>query len=256
MKTIYIKQLFIALFLLITSAGMASAAQWQLKNGLGAETPLSFIPGSQDTLRLGIYGNSTSFSAVQVDFSIPVGATMVGQPFLSGEILNGHQLTWKVSENKQWIRCLIHSVKNLPFTRGEGDLICIPVVWASDTQSSSCHTANSVLSTPTSQPVATSELQVSLKAQVKKKTIIVHVSNTEQVADNTEKQISISVIPSAIQKDVQVTYSAKPVDVGTYDAYISYSGNDTLLAYKDTVPLVLTDKKPVEITTPPTATPI
>ena len=53
MKTIYIKQLFIALFLLIASAGMASAAQWQLKNGLGAETPLSFIPGSQDTLPFG-----------------------------------------------------------------------------------------------------------------------------------------------------------------------------------------------------------
>ena len=33
MKTTYIKQLFIALFLLIASAGMASAAQWQLKNG-------------------------------------------------------------------------------------------------------------------------------------------------------------------------------------------------------------------------------
>ena len=259
MKTTYIKQLFIALFLLITSAGTASAAQWQLSNGLGAVTPLSFISGSQDTLRLGIYGNSTPFSAVQVDFCLPTGALLMGEPY-AGNITKGHQLTWKQSDDKQWIRFLLHSAANDTMKAANGELICIPIVWASDTKHANCHTANSVLSTPKSKIVPTTELQASLAAKVEKKPITVNVSNTEQVADETAKPISISVIPSTIKDSVFVSYNTTdtkaPTAIGTYKAYINYKGNDTLLAYKDTVMLVLTDKKPVEITTLPTASAI
>ena len=120
MKTTYIKQLFIALFLLIASAGTASAAQWQLSNGLGAVTPLSFVPGSQDTLRLGIYGNSTAYSAVQVDFYLPTGALLTGDPYV-GAAVNGHQLTWKQSEDKQWIRIVLHSIENRTMQTPEGN---------------------------------------------------------------------------------------------------------------------------------------
>ena len=126
MKTTYIKQLFIALFLLIASAGTASAAQWWLGNGQGVQTPLPFVPGSQDTLRLGIAGNSTAFSAVQVDFYLPTGALLMGEPY-AGNITNGHQLTWKQSDDKQWIRILLHSVENSTMQTPEGELICIPV---------------------------------------------------------------------------------------------------------------------------------
>ena len=260
MKTTYIKQLFIALFLLIASAGTASAAQWWLGNGQGVQTPLPFVPGSQDTLRLGIAGNSTAFSAVQVDFYLPTGALLMGEPY-AGNITNGHQLTWKQSDDKQWIRILLHSVENSTMKTPEGELICIPVFWASDTKSSSCHTANSVLATPGSEAVTTTELQVSLTAKVEKKPITVNVSNTEQIADGTTaKPIAISVVPTTLQNEVTVTYSTTdkqaPSAIGTYEAYISFAGNDTLLAYKDTVLLVLTDKIEVTIAENPTATSI
>ena len=260
MKTTYIKQLFIALFLLIASAGTASAAQWWLGNGQGVQTPLPFVPGSQDTLRLGIAGNSTAFSAVQVDFYLPIGALLMGEPY-AGNITNGHQLTWKQSDDKQWIRILLHSVENSTMKTPEGELICIPVFWASDTKSSSCHTANSVLATPGSEAVTTTELQVSLTAKVEKKPITVNVSNTEQVADGTTaKPITISVVPTTLQNEVTVTYSTTdkqaPSAIGTYEAYISFAGNAEYKAYADTVLLVLTDKKPVEITALPTASSI
>lgn len=251
MKTTYIKQLFIALFLLIASAGTASAVKWQLRNG----QDLSFVPSSQDTLRLSIQDNDTPFSALQVDFYLPTGALLTGDPY-AGAAVNGHQLTWKQSDDKQWIRILLHSTKNYVMKTPGGELICIPIVWASDTKSANCHTANSVLATPNSTSIATTELQASLTAKVEKKSITVNVSNTEQVADGKEKSISIAVVPDNIQNQVKVTYNKTPKEIGQYEAYISFAGNDTLFAYKDTVMLVLTNKKPVTISTPPTATSI
>ena len=63
MKVNHIKQLFVALFLLL-SAGTATAAQWKL-----AKTNLN-AAGSKDTLTLKVSGNNSfSFSSFQVDFS-------------------------------------------------------------------------------------------------------------------------------------------------------------------------------------------
>ena len=60
MKVNHIKQLFVALFLLL-SAGTATAAQWKL-----AKTNLN-AAGSKDTLTLEVSDNNTfSFSSFQV----------------------------------------------------------------------------------------------------------------------------------------------------------------------------------------------
>lgn len=56
MKVNHIKQLFVALSLLL-SAGTATAAQWKL-----AKTNLN-AAGSKDTLTLEVSGNSFSFSS-------------------------------------------------------------------------------------------------------------------------------------------------------------------------------------------------
>ncbi len=63
MKVNHIKQLFVALFLLL-SAGTATAAQWKL-----AKTNLN-AAGSKDTLTLEVSGNTVSFSSFQVDFTL------------------------------------------------------------------------------------------------------------------------------------------------------------------------------------------
>lgn len=78
MKVNHIKQLFVALSLLL-SAGTATAAQWKL-----AKTNLN-AAGSKDTLTLEVSGNSFSFSSFQVDFTLSEGILLDGTPIL-GEL--------------------------------------------------------------------------------------------------------------------------------------------------------------------------
>ena len=262
MKTTYIKQLFIALFLLIASAGTASAAKWQLSNGQGTVAPYLFVPGAQDTLRLSIQDNDTPFSALQVDFYLPTGALLTGDPY-AGAAVNGHQLTWKQSGNKQWIRILLHSTKNSVMKTPGGELICIPIVWASDTKSAGCYTANSVLATPGSEAIATTELQASLTAKVEKKSITVNVSNTEQVHQEG-KTAALTVTTQPADLKVEVAYyadaefqtTATPNQIGTYYAKLTFVGDETYLPYEGSAVLVLTNKKEVTIAEKPTATSI
>ena len=82
MKTTYFKQLFIALFLLITSAGTAVAASWKLSS-----TSLN-QPGSMDTLCVEIVDNDFSFAAFQVDVQLPAGMIIYSGPFLGDSIPN------------------------------------------------------------------------------------------------------------------------------------------------------------------------
>ena len=86
MRTNYIKQLFIALFLLITSAGTASAAVWQL------DTQFLTTPGRTDTIRLSIEDNTFIFSAFQLDIQLPEGLTMQGDASLGSLASSSHQL--------------------------------------------------------------------------------------------------------------------------------------------------------------------
>ena len=263
MKTTYIKQLFIALFLLIASAGTASAAKWQLSNGQGTVAPYLFVPGAQDTLRLSITDNDTPFSALQVDFYLPAGALLTGDPY-AGAATNGHQLTWKQSaDDKQWIRILLHSATNATMQASKDELICIPIVWASDTKSANCHTANSVLATPGSEAIATTELQASLTAKVEKKPITVNVSNTEQVhQEGKTAALTVTTQPAGLTvavsyyADAKFQTTATPNQIGTYYAKLTFAGDETYLPYEGSAVLVLTNKKEVTIAENPTATSI
>ena len=73
MKENHIKQLFVALFLLL-SAGTATAAQWKL-----AKTNLN-AAGSKDTLTLKVSDNTVDFSSFQVDFTLPAGSRGASAP--------------------------------------------------------------------------------------------------------------------------------------------------------------------------------
>lgn len=92
MKVNHIKQLFVALFLLL-SAGTATAAQWKL-----AKTNLN-AAGSKDTLTLKVSGNNSfSFSSFQVDFTLSEGILLDGTPIL-GELAVDHALTWSAQDD-------------------------------------------------------------------------------------------------------------------------------------------------------------
>ena len=111
MKVNHIKQLFVALSLLL-SAGTATAAQWKL-----AKTNLN-AAGSKDTLTLEVSGNSFSFSSFQVDFTLSEGILLDGTPIL-GELANDHALTWSKQSDGSF-RCVVYSAGNKDMKAPEG----------------------------------------------------------------------------------------------------------------------------------------
>ena len=121
MKVNHIKQLFVALSLLL-SAGTATAAQWKL-----AKTNLN-AAGSKDTLTLEVSGNSFSFSSFQVDFTLSEGILLDGTPIL-GELANDHALTWSKQSDGSF-RCVVYSAGNKDMKAPEGPVLRIPVVLA------------------------------------------------------------------------------------------------------------------------------
>ena len=105
----HIKQLFVALFLLL-SAGTATAAQWKL-----AKTNLN-AAGSKDTLTLKVSDNTVDFSSFQVDFTLPAGVLLSGTPIL-GELADDHALTWSKRADGSF-RCVVYSVRNTEMKAG------------------------------------------------------------------------------------------------------------------------------------------
>ena len=104
MKVNHIKQLFVALFLLL-SAGTATAAQWKL-----AKTNLN-AAGSKDTLTLKVSDNTVDFSSFQVDFTLPAGVLLSGTPIL-GELADDHALTWSKRTDGMFAYAMIVGVNN------------------------------------------------------------------------------------------------------------------------------------------------
>ena len=117
MKVNHIKQLFVALFLLL-SAGTATAAQWKL-----AKTNLN-AAGSKDTLTLKVSDNTVDFSSFQVDFTLPAGVLLSGTPIL-GELADDHALTWSKRADGSF-RCVVYSVRNTEM-KAPGAVLRIPV---------------------------------------------------------------------------------------------------------------------------------
>ncbi|UVS06550.1 hypothetical protein NXY26_12510 [Parabacteroides distasonis] len=147
MKVNHIKQLFVALFLLL-SAGTATAAQWKL-----AKTNLN-AAGSKDTLTLEVSDNNTfSFSSFQVDFTLPEGILLDGTPIL-GELAVDHALTWSKRTDGSF-RCVVYSAGNNEMKAPEGNVLRIPVVLTASFEGGTFTAKNGLLSNKASngQPV-------------------------------------------------------------------------------------------------------
>ena len=141
MKVNHIKQLFVALFLLL-SAGTATAAQWKL-----AKTNLN-AAGSKDTLTLKVSDNTVDFSSFQVDFTLPAGVLLSGTPIL-GELADDHALTWSKRADGSF-RCVVYSVRNTEM-KAPGAVLRIPVELAVSFVEGTFTAKNGLLSDKASQ---------------------------------------------------------------------------------------------------------
>ena len=197
MKVNHIKQLFVALFLLL-SAGTATAAQWKL-----AKTNLN-AAGSKDTLTLKVSDNSFSFSSFQVDFTLSEGILLDGTPIL-GELANDHALTWSKQSDGSF-RCVVYSAGNKDMKAPEGPVLRIPVVLAASFEGGKFTAKNGLLSNKASNGQSVKDLSgATLTAYKERAHLVVNVSGQEQVVNPAiAAGLSYTTIPE--DKTLTVAY--------------------------------------------------
>lgn len=244
MKVNHIKQLFVALFLLL-SAGTATAAQWKL-----AKTNLN-AAGSKDTLTLEVSGNSFSFSSFQVDFTLSEGILLDGTPIL-GELAVDHALTWSTQDDGSF-RCVVYSPKNTVMKAPEGTVLRIPVVLAASFEGGTFTAKNGLLSNKASNGQSVTDLSgATLTVHKELKHLVVNVSGLEQVANPAiAAGLSYTTIPEGKTltigyfTDEDCTKPATDADrkkEGILYVKLSYAGGTDYAKFEEIYVMSLTSK--------------
>ena len=244
MKVNHIKQLFVALSLLL-SAGTATAAQWKL-----AKTNLS-AAGSKDTLTLEVSGNSFSFSSFQVDFTLSEGILLDGTPIL-GELANDHALTWSKQSDGSF-RCVVYSAGNKDMKAPEGPVLRIPVVLAASFEGGKFTAKNGLLSNKASNGQSVKDLSgATLTAYKERAHLVVNVSGQEQVVNPAiAAGLSYTTIPEdktltvAYFKDDSCKIAATDNDrkeEGILYVKLSYAGDTDYAEFEEVYVMSLTSK--------------
>ena len=244
MKVNHIKQLFVALFLLL-SAGTATAAQWKL-----AKTNLN-AAGSKDTLTLEVSGNSFSFSSFQVDFTLSEGILLDGTPIL-GELANDHALTWSKQSDGSF-RCVVYSAGNKDMKAPEGPVLRIPVVLAASFEGGKFTAKNGLLSNKASNGQSVKDLSgATLTAYKERAHLVVNVSGQEQVVNPAiAAGLSYTTIPEdktltvAYFKDDSCKIAATDNDrkeEGILYVKLSYAGDTDYAEFEEVYVMSLTSK--------------
>ena len=244
MKVNHIKQLFVALFLLL-SAGTATAAQWKL-----AKTNLN-AAGSKDTLTLEVSGNSFSFSSFQVDFTLSEGILLDGTPIL-GELAVDHALTWSTQDDGSF-RCVVYSPKNTVMKAPEGTVLRIPVVLAASFEGGTFTAKNGLLSNKASNGQSVTDLSgATLTVHKELKHLVVNVSGLEQVANPAiAAGLSYTTIPEGKTltigyfTDEDCTKPATDADrkkEGILYVKLSYAGDTDYAKFEEIYVMSLTSK--------------
>ena len=245
MKVNHIKQLFVALFLLL-SAGTATAAQWKL-----AKTNLN-AAGSKDTLTLEVSDNNTfSFSSFQVDFTLPEGILLDGTPIL-GELAVDHALTWSKRTDGSF-RCVVYSAGNNEMKAPEGNVLRIPVVLTASFEGGTVTAKSGLLSNKASNGQPVTDLSgVALTVHKELKHLVVNVSGLEQKANPVSPaKLGYTVIPAnktlkeAYFTDADCTKPASDADrkkEGILYVKLSYAGDTDYAEFEEVYVMSLTSK--------------
>lgn len=244
MKVNHIKQLFVALSLLL-SAGTATAAQWKL-----AKTNLN-AAGSKDTLTLEVSGNSFSFSSFHVDFTLSEGILLDGTPIL-GELANDHALTWSKQSDGSF-RCVVYSAGNKDMKAPEGPVLRIPVVLAASFEGGKFTAKNGLLSNKASNGQSVKDLSgATLTAYKERAHLVVNVSGQEQVVNPAiAAGLSYTTIPEdktltvAYFKDDSCKIAATDNDrkeEGILYVKLSYAGDTDYAEFEEVYVMSLTSK--------------
>ena len=242
MRTTYFKQLLIALFLLVVSAGTAAAASWKLSPERLSE------PGSKDTLRAEIVDSDFKFSALQVDIQLPQGLTLEGAPLLDRRIS-----AWSMEYNKLEggvIRLVIHEANNKVISAGSGELFRLPVKVAETFNRGEVVLSKTLLSRQVDEALGLPNQKVAVYAL--KMLEVKDVQGLEQM-EGPLPNVSFTVVPAEMKDQMDVAYytddnCTKPFEgsvtqPGMLYAKISFAGDGVYDAFKKVYPITIKAKE-------------
>ena len=246
MRTTYFKQLLIALFLLVVSAGTAAAASWKLSPERLSE------PGSKDTLRAEIVDSDFKFSALQVDIQLPQGLTLEGAPLLDRRIS-----TWSMEYNKLEngvIRLVIHEANNKVISAGSGELFSLPVKVDEGFNKGEVVLSKTLLSRQVDEALGLPNQKVAVYAL---KTLEVKdVQGLEQM-EGPKPEVSFTVVPAEMKDKMVVAYytddnctekfTDSVTQPGMLYAKVSFAGDGVYDAFEKVYPITIKAKQAVEV---------
>ena len=242
MRTTYFKQLIIALFLLVVSAGTAAAASWKLSPERLSK------PGSKDTLRAEIVDSDFKFSALQVDIQLPQGLTLEGAPLLDSRI-SAWSMEYNTVEDGV-IRLVIHEANNKVISAGSGELFRLPVKVDETFNRGVVVLSKTLLSRQVDEALGLPNQKVEVYAL---KTLKVsEVQGLEQMEGPLPK-VSFTVVPAEMQDQMKVAYytdenCTKPFEgsvtqPGLLYAKVSFAGDGVYDAFEQVYPIKIKAKE-------------
>lgn len=246
MRTTYFKQLLIALFLLVVSAGTAAAASWKLSPERLSE------PGSKDTLRAEIVDSDFKFSALQVDIQLPQGLTLEGAPLLDRRIS-----AWSMEYNKLEngvIRLVIHEANNKVISASSGELFSLPVKVDEGFNKGEVVLSKTLLSRQVDEALGLPNQKVEVYALQTLK--VSDVQGLEQMEGPLPK-VSFTVVPAEVQNQMKVAYytddnctnpfEGSVTQPGMLYAKVSFAGNETIAKFEQIYPITIKAKQAVVV---------
>lgn len=246
MRTTYFKQLIIALFLLVVSAGTAAAASWKLSPERLNE------PGSKDTLRAEIVDSDFKFSALQVDIQLPQGLTLEGAPLLDRRI-SAWSMEYNTLENGV-IRLVIHEANNKVISAGSGELFSLPVKVDEGFNKGEVVLSKTLLSRQVDEALGLPNQKVAVYAL--KMLEVKDVQGLEQMEGPLPK-VSFTVVPAEMKDKMVVAYytddncttpfEGSVTQPGLLYAKVSFAGDGVYDAFEKVYPIKIKAKQAVEV---------
>ena len=246
MRTTYFKQLIIALFLLVVSAGTAAAASWKLSPERLNE------PGSKDTLRAEIVDSDFKFSALQVDIQLPQGLTLEGAPLLDRRI-SAWSMEYNTLENGV-IRLVIHEANNKVISAGSGELFSLPMKVDEGFNKGEVVLSKTLLSRQVDEALGLPNQKVAVYAL--KMLEVKDVQGLEQMEGPLPK-VSFTVVPAEMKDKMVVAYytddncttpfEGSVTQPGMLYAKVSFAGDGVYDAFEKVYPITIKAKQAVEV---------
>lgn len=249
MKTTYFKQLFIALFLLITSAGTAVAASWKLSS-----TSLN-QPGSKDTLCVEIVDNDFSFSAFQVDIQLPTGILVDSGPFL-GDSIQHWEYSYNIMGQDSHVRLVAYEANNKEITANAGLLFKLPVTIDPSFRKGEVTFTKGLLSKGAALKEEIADQAIALLSQQTVKVTI--TKGLEQMESQTPAEIAFDVVPAALKNQMIVKYfsddnchtlatDSDRMKPGKIYAKITFEGNELYEAFSEVYTMTILAKQIIKL---------